>query len=163
MATLAERYPDNAAGDFYMDRTCIDCDACRRIAPAVFAEAADHSYVARQPASEAERLRALMALVACPTGSIGTASRQDVHPALAAFPDPVAENVSFCGFTSKDSFGAWSYFIERPRGNVLVDSPKAVTSSSRPPATRAATPCSFTATGSSSPATTSPGQPGAAA
>jgi ferredoxin len=40
MATLAERYPDNAAGDFYVDRTCIDCDACRRIAPAVFAEAA---------------------------------------------------------------------------------------------------------------------------
>jgi Zn-dependent hydrolases, including glyoxylases len=126
MATLADRYPDNAAGDFYVDRTCIDCDACRRIAPAVFAEAADHSYVARQPASEAERLRALMALVACPTGSIGTVSRQNAHPALAAFPEPVAENVSFCGFTSKDSFGAWSYFIERPRGNVLVDSPKAV-------------------------------------
>jgi glyoxylase-like metal-dependent hydrolase (beta-lactamase superfamily II)/ferredoxin len=126
MASLAERYPDNAAGDFYVDRTCIDCDACRRIAPTVFAEAADHSYVARQPASEAERLRALMALVACPTGSIGSESRRDVRPALAAFPEPVAENVSFCGFTSKDSFGAWSYFIERPRGNVLVDSPKAV-------------------------------------
>ena len=126
MASLREKYPDNALGDFYVDRTCIDCDACRRIAPAVFAEAADHSYVARQPASEAERVRSLMALVACPTGSIGTESRQDVHPALAAFPEPVAENVSFCGFTSKDSFGAWSYFIERPRGNVLVDSPKAV-------------------------------------
>jgi glyoxylase-like metal-dependent hydrolase (beta-lactamase superfamily II) len=126
MANLAEKYPDNAAGDFYVDRTCIDCDACRRIAPAVFLEAADHSYVARQPVSEGERRRALMALVACPTGSIGTVSRHDVHPALAAFPEPVAENVSFCGFTSKDSFGAWSYFIERPEGNVLVDSPKAV-------------------------------------
>jgi glyoxylase-like metal-dependent hydrolase (beta-lactamase superfamily II)/ferredoxin len=126
MASLAQKYPDNAPGDFYVDRTCIDCDACRRIAPAVFAEAADHSYVARQPASEAERVRSLMALVACPTGSIGTESRHDVHPALAAFPEPVAENVSFCGFTSKDSFGAWSYFIERPQGNVLVDSPKAV-------------------------------------
>jgi glyoxylase-like metal-dependent hydrolase (beta-lactamase superfamily II)/ferredoxin len=126
MASIDQRYSDNAAGDFYVDRTCIDCDACRRIAPAVFAAAADHSYVGRQPASESERLRALMALVACPTGSIGTVSRQDVHPALAAFPEPVAENVSFCGFTSKDSFGAWSYFIERPEGNVLVDSPKAV-------------------------------------
>ena len=89
MASLVQRYPDNAPGDFYVDRTCIDCDACRRIAPAVFAEAADHSYVARQPASEAERVRSLMALVACPTGSIGTESRQDVHPALAAFPEPV--------------------------------------------------------------------------
>ena len=67
-----------------------------------------------------------MALVACPTGSIGTVSRQNVRPALEAFPEPVAENVSFCGFTSESSFGAWSYFIERPGGNVLVDSPKAV-------------------------------------
>jgi glyoxylase-like metal-dependent hydrolase (beta-lactamase superfamily II)/ferredoxin len=126
MASLSERYPDNAAGDFYVDRTCIDCDACRRIAPATFAEAADHSFVSRQPEGEAERRRALMALVACPTGSIGTVSRQDVRPALAEFPEPVAENVSFCGFTSESSFGAWSYFIERPEGNVLVDSPKAV-------------------------------------
>jgi len=126
MASRSEQYPDNAVGDFFVDRTCIDCDACRRIAPTVFAEASDHSYVARQPGSEAETRRALMALVACPTGSIGTASRQDARPAIAAFPEPVAENVSFCGFTSKDSFGAWSYFVERPEGNVLVDSPKAV-------------------------------------
>ncbi len=126
MANPAERFPDNAPGDFYVDRTCIDCDACRRIEPGVFAEAADHSYVARQPASEEERLRSLMALVACPTGSIGTVSRQDVRPAISAFPEPVAEDVFFCGFTSKDSFGAWSYFVERTAGNVLVDSPKAV-------------------------------------
>lgn len=126
MANPSERYPDNTAGDFYVDRTCIDCDACRRIAPAVFAEAADHSYVARQPDSESQIRRALMALVACPTGSIGTVSRQDPRPAIAAYPEAVAENVFFCGFTSKESFGAWSYFIERPEGNVLVDSPKAV-------------------------------------
>ena len=126
MASIAERLTDNAAGDFFVDRTCIDCDACRRIAPAVFAGAADHSYVARQPESDADRRRALMALVACPTGSIGTVSRQDARPGIAAFPEPVAENVSFCGFTSEDSFGAWSYFIERPAGNVLVDSPRAV-------------------------------------
>ncbi|MDQ6892898.1 MAG: MBL fold metallo-hydrolase [Acidobacteriota bacterium] len=126
MASLKERYSDNAAGPFYVDRTCIDCDACRRIAPAVFAEASDHSYVARQPADETERRRALMALVSCPTGSIGTATRDDVRPALAAYPETVEEEVSFCGFTSASSFGAWSYFVERPAGNVLVDSPKAV-------------------------------------
>ncbi len=114
MASLARRYPDNAPGDFYVDTTCIDCDACRRIAPGLFAGAADHSYVERQPADEAERRRALMALVACPTGSIGSASRQNVRPALDAFPERVDENVFFCGFTSESSFGAWSYFIERP-------------------------------------------------
>jgi glyoxylase-like metal-dependent hydrolase (beta-lactamase superfamily II) len=126
MASLRERYPDNAAGDFYVDRTCIDCDACRRIAPEVFAEASDHSYVARQPPDEAGRRRAMMALVACPTGSIGTETRADVRPAIDAFPETVDGEVSFCGFTSADSFGAWSYFVERPAGNVLVDSPKAV-------------------------------------
>jgi glyoxylase-like metal-dependent hydrolase (beta-lactamase superfamily II)/ferredoxin len=126
MASLARRLADNAAGDFYVDATCIDCDACRRIAPSVFAEAADHSFVHAQPESESDRRRALMALVACPTGSIGTASRQSVRPGLEAFPEPIEQGVSFCGFTSEKSFGAWSYFIERPAGNVLVDSPKAV-------------------------------------
>ena len=126
MASLKERLPDNAPGPFYVDSTCIDCDACRRIAPAVFAEASDHSYVARQPGDESERRRALMALVSCPTGSIGTAARDDVRPALAAYPETIEEEVSFCGFTSASSFGAWSYFIDRPAGNVLVDSPKAV-------------------------------------
>ncbi len=66
-----------------------------------------------------------MALVACPTGSIGTAGRADARAAAAAFPEPVAENVSFCGFTAESSFGAWSYFIERPEGNILIDSPRA--------------------------------------
>ncbi|HTO85998.1 MAG TPA: MBL fold metallo-hydrolase [Thermoanaerobaculia bacterium] len=126
MANPAHRFPDNAPGDFYVDRTCIDCDACRRIAPAVFAEARDHSFVQTQPASEAGRRRALMALVACPTGSIGTVSRQDVRPGLEAFPEPIEDGVSFCGFTSESSFGAWSYFVERPEGNLLVDSPKAL-------------------------------------
>jgi len=126
MASLKERFSDNAPGPFYVDRTCIDCDACRRIAPAVFAEASDHSFVARQPADEAERRRALMALVSCPTGSIGTATRDDVRPALAAYPETVEDEVSFCGFTSASSFGAWRYFVERADGNVLVDSPKAV-------------------------------------
>ncbi len=126
MASLRDRWADNADGKFYVDRTCIDCDACRRIAPTVFAEASDHSFVARQPSDEAEKRRALMALVACPTGSIGTSPRENARPGVEAFPETVEENVSFCGFTSKDSFGAWSYLIERPGGNVLVDSPRAV-------------------------------------
>ena len=126
MASPSRRYPDNVPGDFYVDTTCIDCDACRRIEPRVFAEASDHSYVVQQPKTDEERRRALMALVACPTGSIGTVSRADVKPGLEDFPERVDDNVFFCGFTSPDSFGAFSYFVERPAGNVLVDSPKAV-------------------------------------
>jgi glyoxylase-like metal-dependent hydrolase (beta-lactamase superfamily II) len=125
MANAARRLPENVPGDFYVDETCIDCDTCRRIEPAVFVEGVSFSYVGKQPQSDAARHRALMALVACPTGSIGTVSRTDARGAIAAFPEPVAENVSFCGFTSPDSFGAWSWLIERPEGNVLVDSPRA--------------------------------------
>jgi hypothetical protein len=47
MAKISERLPDNAAGEFYVDRSCIDCDTCTRIAPGVFAAAEDHSFVAR--------------------------------------------------------------------------------------------------------------------
>jgi glyoxylase-like metal-dependent hydrolase (beta-lactamase superfamily II)/ferredoxin len=125
MARLAERLPENAPGDFYVDRTCIDCDTCRRVAPSVFAEGEGASYVSAQPRTEADRLRALMALVACPTASIGTVERSDATPGVRAFPEKVAENVSFCGFTAESSFGAWSWLIERPEGNVLVDSPRA--------------------------------------
>ena len=125
MASIAQRLAENVPGDFYVDSTCIDCDTCRRIEPRVFVEGDGYSYVGRQPGREEERARSMMALVACPTGSIGTVSRSDARPAIAAFPEKIAENVSFCGFTSPDSFGAWSYFVERPEGNLLVDSPRA--------------------------------------
>ena len=125
MARLSERLPDNAPGDFYVDRSCIDCDTCTRIAPGLFAPADDHSFVSRQPADASERLRALMALVSCPTASIGTVSRLDAGPGVDAFPESIAEEVSFLGFTSEDSFGAWSYLVRRREGNVIVDSPRA--------------------------------------
>ncbi len=125
MARVDERLPDNAPGDFYVDRTCIDCDTCRCIAPSVFEEGDGHSFVRAQPGTGADRRRALMALVACPTASIGTVRPASAAAGAAAFPEVVDENVAFCGFTAESSFGAWSYFIERSEGNVLVDSPRA--------------------------------------
>jgi glyoxylase-like metal-dependent hydrolase (beta-lactamase superfamily II)/ferredoxin len=125
MASPSLRLPDNAPGEFYVDSTCIDCDTCRRVAPEAFAEGDGHSFVAAQPADPEGRRRALMALVACPTASIGTDPVADARPGVAAFPERVDENVSFCGFTSERSFGAWSYFVERKDANVLVDSPRA--------------------------------------
>ncbi|HEV2763984.1 MAG TPA: ferredoxin, partial [Pyrinomonadaceae bacterium] len=127
MANPAKRLPENVEGDFFVDSTCIDCDACRQIAPATFRDHGDQSSVYRQPRTEEETRRALMALVACPTGSIGTARGRDARIGVAAFPAPVAEDVYFCGFTAESSFGAWSYLIVRPEergGNVLVDSPR---------------------------------------
>jgi glyoxylase-like metal-dependent hydrolase (beta-lactamase superfamily II)/ferredoxin len=124
MANLKKRLPGNAAGEFYVDSSCIDCDQCRQIAPGTFQEQGGRSVVARQPSGPPERLRAQMALVTCPTGSIGTVSRLDLDPALAAFPERVDQNVYFCGFASAASYGGSSYLIRRPEGNVLVDSPR---------------------------------------
>ena len=127
MAKLARRLAENVEGDFYVDATCIDCDACRQIAPATFRDHGDQSSVYRQPETAEETRRAMMALVACPTGSIGTTRKHDVRAAIDAFPEQISENIYFCGFTSEASFGAWSYLIVRPQeagGNVLVDSPR---------------------------------------
>ena len=124
MANPALRLASNVPGPFFVDSTCIDCDQCREIAPAVFRDAANHASVGHQPDSPALVDRALRALVTCPVGAIGSAVRHDLQPVIAGFPEPIAENVYFCGFASADSYGASSYLIARPEGNVLVDSPR---------------------------------------
>lgn len=127
MANIAHRLPENVGDDFFVDSTCIDCDACRQIAPTIFRDHGDQSSVYRQPETTEEMRRALMAVVACPTGSIGTTRRHDARIGIDAFPTLVHENVYFCGYTSESSFGAWSYLIVRPDsegGNLLVDSPR---------------------------------------
>jgi len=127
MPNPARRLAENVPGDFFVDSTCIDCDACRQIAPTVFRDHGDQSSVFRQPETDAEARRALMSLAACPTGSIGTSRKYNPRVGVEAFPERVDENIYFCGFTSESSFGAWSYLIVRPEaegGNVLVDSPR---------------------------------------
>jgi glyoxylase-like metal-dependent hydrolase (beta-lactamase superfamily II)/ferredoxin len=130
MAKLALRLQQNVPGDFYVDSTCIDCDACRQIAPQTFREHRDLSIVYQQPETIEQTKRALMALVACPTASIGATETHDFHAGIDAFPALIADNIYFCGFTSESSFGAWSYLIVRPDsegGNVLIDSPRYAT------------------------------------
>lgn len=125
MARRPEAWPGNAPGAYFVDRSCIDCGTCYTFAPETYADAGDHSIVARQPSTDAEHLRASMALVACPTSSIGTGDRRALREAASAFPHPVEGEVHFCGYTAEKSFGAWSWLVRRDRGNVLVDSPRA--------------------------------------
>jgi glyoxylase-like metal-dependent hydrolase (beta-lactamase superfamily II)/ferredoxin len=130
MANLQQRLLQNVSGDFFVDATCIDCDTCSQLAPAVFRDHGEQCSVYHQPETEAEERLALMALVACPTGSIGTTKKHDAHIGIDAFPLLLDENVYFCGFTSESSFGGWSYLIVRPDsegGNILVDSPRFAT------------------------------------
>jgi glyoxylase-like metal-dependent hydrolase (beta-lactamase superfamily II)/ferredoxin len=128
MARRADAIAENAEGELFVDSSCIDCDLCRQLAPAVFARShrRGQSYVARQPGGDAERHRALMALVTCPTSSIGTTHKLDARAAAAAFPEPVdgLPGVMFCGYASASSYGAASWLVRRPDGNVLVDSPR---------------------------------------
>jgi glyoxylase-like metal-dependent hydrolase (beta-lactamase superfamily II)/ferredoxin len=124
MANFNKQVPENVPGDFFVDWTCIDCDTCRQLAPAVFGEAADHAFVHRQPATPDDRRRALHALVSCPTGSIGSRGEDRPQSVLDDFPLAVEEPVYYCGFNSPKSYGGNSYFIRHPAGNWLVDSPK---------------------------------------
>src|SRR5271155_1336104 len=127
MANPKKRVPENVPGVFFVDATCINCDACRQIAPSVFAEAAETSFVKVQPVSSAERRQALQALLVCPTGSIGTLGDDDAKAVLKDFPLLIEEPVYYCGFNSPKSYGGNSYFIRHAAGNWMIDSPKFVT------------------------------------
>jgi ferredoxin len=73
MADSNERVPENVAGQFFVDASCIDCDLCREKAPRNFARnaAARRSYVYRQPSDESEESACKAALEECPVEAIG--------------------------------------------------------------------------------------------
>ena len=126
MADRTRALPENVEGPFFVDSTCIDCDTCRQLAPTVFGETGDTSFVQLQPRNPVEELAALRALVACPTASIGAADKRRIAEAVAEFPLPLAPGVFYCGFNSPKSYGGNSYFLEHPDGNWLIDSPRYV-------------------------------------
>src|SRR5262245_15736027 len=100
MASLAKILPASVAGEFFVDSSCIDCDTCRQLAPQVYGEADGASYVRQQPADQPGRRAALQALVACPTGSIGTRGASRAKEVLGDFPLPIEGDVFYCGFAS---------------------------------------------------------------
>lgn len=73
MADKINRLPQNVAGRYYVDSTCVDCDLCRNTAPDFFKrdDEAAFSFVHRQPITPAERELAEEARQGCPTESIG--------------------------------------------------------------------------------------------
>ena len=73
MADKNLKTPENVPGKFYVDNTCIDCDMCRNIAPAIFKRHDDggYSYAFKQPATVEELAQAEEARVSCPTETIG--------------------------------------------------------------------------------------------
>jgi ferredoxin len=74
MADVANKYPQNVAGKFYVDDQCIDCDLCRETAPANFTRDDDggHSYVFKQSESAEEEALCKEAMEGCPVEAIGS-------------------------------------------------------------------------------------------
>ena len=73
MADVANRYPENVGGKYYVDNQCIDCDLCRETAPDNFKRNDDggYSYVFKQPGSPDEEARCKEAKEGCPVEAIG--------------------------------------------------------------------------------------------
>lgn len=126
MADPHKRLDTNHPGNFYVDTTCINCDTCRQLAPTSFEEVGDYSAIVHQPAGDRELRQAYRALLACPTGSIGTEQSDSalLNQAKADFPLPVEDGLYYCGFNSAKSFGANSFYVRHVEGNWLIDSPR---------------------------------------
>ena len=73
MPEKTERLLQNAAGAYYVDSSCIDCDMCRSTAPSVFKRDEDigMSVAFNQPVTAEEIALAEEARINCPTESIG--------------------------------------------------------------------------------------------
>ena len=73
MANKADKWEINAAGNFYVDQQCIDCDLCRETAPAFFTRSDEggYSYVSKQPATEEDVAACMEAMEGCPVEAIG--------------------------------------------------------------------------------------------
>jgi glyoxylase-like metal-dependent hydrolase (beta-lactamase superfamily II)/ferredoxin len=128
MAKSERARPENIFGNFYVDNSCIDCDTCRILAPEVFKSEGDQSAVFFQPDNEESIIKAMQALIACPTSSIGMRTPdQKILEVKKSFPILLDDDVYYCGYHSEKSFGAASYLIKRDDGNVLIDSPRATT------------------------------------
>jgi glyoxylase-like metal-dependent hydrolase (beta-lactamase superfamily II)/ferredoxin len=123
MADRTRAVSANVPGSFFVDATCIDCDACRQLAPTAFGDGLSTSFVQEQPRTDEERYLASLARIACPVGAIGS-EQTPSKAALNAFPLHVDGDAYYCGYNAESSFGANSYLVVHPEGNWMIDSPR---------------------------------------
>ena len=123
MARVADRNPAGAPGDWFVDTTCIDCDAARQVAPGlVGTDASGRSIFLRQPETDDDVRMAWRAVEVCPTRSVGHLTIR--RPSEPVFPHDLGNGVFRLGHNARSSFGAHSYLVTRPVGNVMIDSPR---------------------------------------
>ena len=128
MSQPKDRLKKKSTGQFFVDSSCIDCGSCWQIDPDHFAANGKTSYVHTQPNGPQEIKKALLALIDCPVAAISAPKNLIANLATNVFPILVtkysAGDVYYCGWSSHRSFGASSWLIVRPEGNVLIDSPR---------------------------------------
>ena len=73
MADIKTKWKQNLAGKYFVDETCIACDACVVEAPKFFAmnDEDGHAYVFKQPESKSDLEDCANALATCPVEAIG--------------------------------------------------------------------------------------------
>lgn len=126
MAKINLKNEKCASGSLYVDTTCIDCATCFHIAPQIFKEGSDSkSFNYKQPESLLEWTQAKEAVLSCPTKSIGVEhAPHEFAQAPLSLPRLITDEIYYCGYTAESSFGATTYLIVHPEGNILVDSPR---------------------------------------
>ncbi len=73
MADKNEKQPENLAGPYYVDETCIASKLCVAVAPdnIRMSDSGGHAYVFKQPESQDEKAAVHEALMGCPVLAIG--------------------------------------------------------------------------------------------
>ena len=73
MADKTNKFDENIAGKYYVDKECIACDACVMAAPDHFGMDEDdgHAFVTKQPQGDEENEACVEALESCPVEAIG--------------------------------------------------------------------------------------------
>lgn len=74
MADKNDKFDENVPGAYYVDRSCIACDACCITAPDHFGMDEDdgHAFIKKQPLSEEDLELCKEAMEGCPVESIGS-------------------------------------------------------------------------------------------
>ena len=123
MARLAKKLSNNCESSFFVDNTCIDCGTCYWVAPDTFKRDGSQSTVYFDPKEDEQINLAHVAKYCCPTNSIGHIGK---HSSPPPFPRNLEDNIFHLGFHDRKSFGATSYLIKCPSGNIMIDSPRFV-------------------------------------
>src|SRR5262249_61437343 len=101
---------------------CTDWGAARRAGPGRRAERGGKWVFARQPQTADEQMMAWRARLLCPTASVRSESHARVPDGV--FPEQMTKEVYRLGYNAKSAYGAHSFAIRRPGGNVMLDGPR---------------------------------------